>query len=1221
MAYDSARGVVVLFGGFDGARRDDTWEWDGTSWLKRNPANHPSARQGHSMVYDSARGVVVLFGGDDVAYKDDTWEWDGTNWTERAPAHRPGPRVFQAMAYDSVRGVAVLFGGYYATTYLNDTWEWDGSDWTQRSPASIPPARELHAMVYDSVRGMTVLFGGRDPSSDRNDTWEWDGTNWVQRTPSNQPPTMREHTMAYDSTRGVTVLFGGCCYYSDTWEWNGTNWVQRTPASHPTARDGHAMAYDRARGVVVLFGGYSGGRVNDTWEWDGTNWVDRSPTAPPPRIFTAMAYDSARGRVVLFGGVTSSNNLLNDTWEWDGTHWEQVFPATSPSARSVFDLAYDSLNQRTVLYGGFDGAWPTETWEWDGSNWMEHAVSPNPGARTSHAMAYDMARGRTVLFGGFGAQWLGDTWLWDGSNWVSGTPATSPSARAGHGMAFDDVADLVVLFGGGAGSALNDTWVWDGQDWLEESPVVSPSPRVGHRMVYDSARYVIVLFGGEGFSDTWEWDGENWTQRFPLATPPPRTGFGLAYDSAHGQVVLFGGSGAGGGLDDTWVLEVRSLAAFNDSPTELGSPTTLTATLSGGSGTFTWAFGDGDTASGAVVTHTFPAVGTYTAVVTASTDIGPVQATTTVLITDVPIAGLEASNDSPTEIGSTTMLSATITGGTNVSFAWAFGDGAHGSGASVSHAYPLVGTYTAIVTASNGLGSEVATTAVTITDVPIAGLSAVNDSPTVPGEATTLTATVTAGSNITYTWALGDGEYGGGAIVTHVYPGVGTYTAAVTASNSACSETATTTVAIAEVPIAGLSAANDSPTAPGESTTLTATITAGSHVGYSWSFGDGEYGSGSTVAHIYPAVGTYPAIVTASNSLGRETATTTVTVTDVPIAGLSAVNDSPTVPGESTTLTATITAGSHVSYTWAFGDGEYGSGTIVTHIYPGLGIYTAQVTASNRLGSETATTTVTIADVPIAGLSAVNDSPTLRGDPTTFTATVTAGSHVTHTWSFGDGEYGSGATVAYTYSQVGRHTAIVTASNSAGVSTATTIVTVLVRTYRIYLPIIIKRYPPTPTPTVTPTPTRTPTATPTPIPTATPTPTPTATPTPTQTPTQGPPTATPTPPPASTGNVVITYIFYDGAGSQEPDEYVQIRNGDTVSIQLQSWTLRDSANHVYTFPAHVMPPGQVCRVYTNQYHSEWCGFDYGHGSAIWNNDGDCAYLRNAQGQLIDNYCY
>jgi len=120
------------------------------------------------------------------------------------------------------------------------------------------------------------------------------------------------------------------------------------------------------------------------------------------------------------------------------------------------------------------------------------------------------------------------------------------------------------------------------------------------------------------------------------------------------------------------------------------------------------------------------------------------------------------------------------------------------------------------------------------------------------------------------------------------------------------------------------------------------------------------------------------------------------------------------------------------------------------------------------------------------------------------------------------------------------------------------------------------------------------------------------------TPTHG---TTPIPYP-DTGNIVITSIFYDGVqGPAEPDEYVEIRNDDTVAIQLSGWTLRDEANHVFTFSSHVMQPGQVCRVYTNAYYSESCSFSYGSSSAIWNNSGDCAYLQDSAATLIDTYCY
>ena len=119
-------------------------------------------------------------------------------------------------------------------------------------------------------------------------------------------------------------------------------------------------------------------------------------------------------------------------------------------------------------------------------------------------------------------------------------------------------------------------------------------------------------------------------------------------------------------------------------------------------------------------------------------------------------------------------------------------------------------------------------------------------------------------------------------------------------------------------------------------------------------------------------------VVAGEGITGSDTA---VVFAEQAIAGLSAANDSPTELGSPTALTATITAGSNVTYTWAFGDGEFGSGAVVSHTYPAVGVYTAVVTASNSVSSLTATTSVTITDVPVAGLSAANDSPTARAAP------------------------------------------------------------------------------------------------------------------------------------------------------------------------------------------------------------------------------------------------
>jgi hypothetical protein len=64
--YDAARRRVVLFDGYTGSLNpvfSDTWEWDGSTWVQRTPNTVRSGRAGHALAYDSARGRVVLFGG------------------------------------------------------------------------------------------------------------------------------------------------------------------------------------------------------------------------------------------------------------------------------------------------------------------------------------------------------------------------------------------------------------------------------------------------------------------------------------------------------------------------------------------------------------------------------------------------------------------------------------------------------------------------------------------------------------------------------------------------------------------------------------------------------------------------------------------------------------------------------------------------------------------------------------------------------------------------------------------------------------------------------------------------------------------------------------------------------------------------------------------------------------------------------------------------------
>jgi predicted small secreted protein len=111
----------------------------------------------------------------------------------------------------------------------------------------------------------------------------------------------------------------------------------------------------------------------------------------------------------------------------------------------------------------------------------------------------------------------------------------------------------------------------------------------------------------------------------------------------------------------------------------------------------------------------------------------------------------------------------------------------------------------------------------------------------------------------------------------------------------------------------------------------------------------------------------------------------------------------------------------------------------------------------------------------------------------------------------------------------------------------------------------------------------------------------------------------------TTSDVQITYIFYDGLVYQvEADEYVEIKNFGNAPQALKGWVLKDISEGYpsFTFPSYILTPGESIRVYTNEYHSEWGGFSFGYGRAIWNNRyPDIAALYNTEGEEISRKSY
>jgi len=539
---------------------------------------------------------------------------------------------------------------------------------------------------------------------------------------------------------------------------------------------------------------------------------------------------------------------------------------------------------------------------------------------------------------------------------------------------------------------------------------------------------------------------------------------------------------------------IAGLTADNSSPTILGHTTFFTANLASGSNvSYHWAFGDGHAGTGRTVTHTYQADGVYTAVVTASNAADQLHTTTPVTITNRdPVAS--AGDDQSVTVDATVTLNGSGSYDPDdhlpLAYGWAqAGDPvvALSSPAAVSPTFtapgaPAVLTFTLTVTDAYGLASSPDTTVVTVTDKAIAGLTADNSSPTTLGHTTFFTASVTAGSNVSYHWAFGDGQTGTGQSITHTYDAAITYTAAVTTSNAAGKVSATTHVTVTnEPPIAD--AGSNQQVQVGDSVTLDGS---GSYdpdghlpLTYGWAqtggpgvtLSDAAAVSTTFTAPGKPTLLTFTLTVTDAYGMASPPAATVVTVGEIPITGLTADNSSPSILGHTTFFTADVASGSNIAYQWAFGDGHTGTGQTVSHTYSAAAIYTAVVTAANGIDVETTTTPVTITNQRPAAHAGddqsvrVGETVTLNGSgshdpdghlPLSYGWLQTGGKPVTLTAPY---------TVSPTFTAPDTTTVLtftltVTDSYSLASTPASVVIFVESETHRIFLPITTRNLSP-----------------------------------------------------------------------------------------------------------------------------------------------------------------
>lgn len=105
----------------------------------------------------------------------------------------------------------------------------------------------------------------------------------------------------------------------------------------------------------------------------------------------------------------------------------------------------------------------------------------------------------------------------------------------------------------------------------------------------------------------------------------------------------------------------------------------------------------------------------------------------------------------------------------------------------------------------------------------------------------------------------------------------------------------------------------------------------------------------------------------------------------------------------------------------------------------------------------------------------------------------------------------------------------------------------------------------------------------------------------------------------STNSVYISALYVGASGEKPNQEYVKITNSGKTSVNLKGWKIKDKgAKHTYTFSSYTLKSKASVTLRSGKGKNSGSTLYWNKYSFIWNNDGDTAYLYNAQGKLVSS---
>ncbi|MDX5320509.1 MAG: PKD domain-containing protein, partial [Bacteroidota bacterium] len=325
-----------------------------------------------------------------------------------------------------------------------------------------------------------------------------------------------------------------------------------------------------------------------------------------------------------------------------------------------------------------------------------------------------------------------------------------------------------------------------------------------------------------------------------------------------------------------YAVPVVSFVANDSTQCFDGHSVTLSnnTTLSSGSMTHAWTFGDGNSSTSTSPTHSYGSYGNYTVKLVSTADNGCSDSTTRVMrIFPDPVAAYSVNDSTQCYNGHAFVITnnSSVASG-SLSYSWDFSDGNSSTLASPTKTYTSLGTYTVwlIVNSSDGC-SDTTSHEMAVFANPTASFTVDDSAQCFDGHQINLTngSSISTGS-LTHLWTFGDGNSSTSNNPSHTYASSGSYSVKLVSTGAnACADSMTKMVEIYPQPNAAFTLNDSTQCFDGHSFIITnnSTVASGSMT-YDWNFDDGDTSTAAAPTKSYGGFGNFDIRLLVSTSNG-----------------------------------------------------------------------------------------------------------------------------------------------------------------------------------------------------------------------------------------------------------------------------------------------------------------------------------------------------------------